>query len=375
MSIVRHPVVKLVLILALLVLWSGAGWADEDEPRWEFGILGGFFLVDEDLAGADGPSVEPTLGGRAGGRFLSPRWNWFVDLQVAKIETETFRRDATALTGRAGLELILTPESFNPWFVYLAAGHLDMSFDEAADYYSAIVSAGVGQNVWLSGNKYIRWEWRADHTLADDGLYVEEGTQGDDLDQGQFLIGLTWQVGRRPSRIDSDGDGVRDGRDRCDNTRAGLSVDRHGCPNDRDGDGVVDRRDRCENPRPGLKVDRWGCPTTPQRPQGLGSLIRSRPGAEPADADGDGVTDPNDRCPATLRGVEVDAEGCPRDEDGDGVADAFGMDRCPGTPRGARVDARGCPLDSDGDGVYDGLDDCPDSPAGSEVDPRGCPTA
>lgn len=64
--------------------------------------------------------------------------------------------------------------------------------------------------------------------------------------------------------------------------------------------------------------------------------------AEPADSDGDGVSDDRDRCPGTPRGVEVDTNGCPLDTDGDGVANY--LDRCPNTPAGVRVDGQGCPV-------------------------------
>lgn len=60
----------------------------------------------------------------------------------------------------------------------------------------------------------------------------------------------------------------------------------------------------------------------------------------------------------------------PKDSDGDGVVDA--ADKCPGTVAGAKVDAQGCEIDSDGDGVVDRLDECPGTPAGAKVDARGC---
>ena len=60
----------------------------------------------------------------------------------------------------------------------------------------------------------------------------------------------------------------------------------------------------------------------------------------PPDSDGDGVADPNDRCPNTPPGVAVDADGCPPDDDGDGVPNY--LDDCPGTIAGAAVDAKGC---------------------------------
>lgn len=94
----------------------------------------------------------------------------------------------------------------------------------------------------------------------------------------------------------------------------------------------------------------------------------------PVDSDGDGVYNPDDRCPNTPAGTAVDATGCalagPGDADGDGVSDD--LDRCPNTPAGIAVDSRGCALDGDGDGVPDYQDKCPDSEAGAKVDADGC---
>lgn len=93
----------------------------------------------------------------------------------------------------------------------------------------------------------------------------------------------------------------------------------------------------------------------------------------PADSDGDGVTDPNDRCPGTPAGTRVGPDGCELDSDGDGVVDS--KDRCPGTPKGTRVDSNGCKVvekDSDGDGVPDSKDACPNTPRGAKVDAKGC---
>ena len=75
------------------------------------------------------------------------------------------------------------------------------------------------------------------------------------------------------------------------------------------------------------------------------------------DSDGDGVLDSKDKCPGTLAGRKVNADGCEFDSDGDGVVD--GNDKCPNTPAGRKVNADGCELDSDGDGIVDGDDKCP----------------
>lgn len=60
------------------------------------------------------------------------------------------------------------------------------------------------------------------------------------------------------------------------------------------------------------------------------------------DRDGDGVPDTLDRCPNTVRGARVGADGCELDSDGDGVVDR--LDRCPGTRAGIKVDANGCEI-------------------------------
>ena len=129
-------------------------------------------------------------------------------------------------------------------------------------------------------------------------------------------------------------------------------MDAVGC-SDSDGDGVVDPQDQCPNTPAGTQVDATGC--------------------QP-DADHDGVPDTADQCPNTPAGVRVDVtNGCPVDADGDGVLNA--QDKCPGTPPGVAVDANGCPADSDADGVPDATDKCPSTPAGTAVDATGCPAA
>lgn len=150
---------------------------------------------------------------------------------------------------------------------------------------------------------------------------------------------------------DSDKDGVMDSKDKCPGTAAGIKVDATGCAKDSDGDGAADSYDRCPGTPRGVSVDATGCPT---------------------DSDGDGVADNNDKCPGTAQGVKVDASGCPIDSDGDGIADS--NDKCPGTAQGVKVDASGCDInkDDDGDGIANRMDSCPGSAPGAVVDGTGC---
>lgn len=123
---------------------------------------------------------------------------------------------------------------------------------------------------------------------------------------------------------DTDGDGVKDSRDKCPGTPQGAPVDENGCEFDDDNDGVVNSMDRCPNTPAGVQVDSYGCEL---------------------DSDGDGVGNSRDKCPNTPAGAKVDANGCELDSDGDGVKDS--KDKCPGTAKGVPVDNDGCDLDKE----------------------------
>ncbi|HEU4411906.1 MAG TPA: OmpA family protein [Polyangiaceae bacterium] len=109
------------------------------------------------------------------------------------------------------------------------------------------------------------------------------------------------------------------------------------------------------------------------------TTIVAKAPAPPADADGDGVPDAEDKCPAEKEdGLPPDPnDGCKTtDADGDGVPDA--SDKCPGEKEdGAPPDAGdGCPnQDPDGDGITGQNDKCPNEPETKNdfEDDDGCP--
>ena len=103
----------------------------------------------------------------------------------------------------------------------------------------------------------------------------------------------------------------------------------------------------------------------------------------PTDADGDGVSDGSDNCPAASNTDQADHDGdglgdaCDADADADGVPND--ADACPlgdaDWASGASTDADGdgCrdateDADDDGDGVEDGIDNCPLSPNPGQED-------
>jgi len=162
-------------------------------------------------------------------------------------------------------------------------------------------------------------------------------------------------------KLDSDGDGVFDDADQCDNTPAEVSVDANGCSDeqkDTDSDGVTDAADNCAETPAGEAVDDDGCANSQK------------------DTDGDGVTDDLDQCENTPQGEIANTEGCSStqsDADADGVNDA--IDECENTPSGESVNEQGCStsqIDNDGDGVNDDKDQCADTVSGEFVDENGC---
>jgi hypothetical protein len=65
-------------------------------------------------------------------------------------------------------------------------------------------------------------------------------------------------------KLDTDGDGVKDGDDRCPGTPKSAKVDNKGCPEDLDEDGVPDYRDKEALTKKGALVDENGVTQTDQ---------------------------------------------------------------------------------------------------------------
>lgn len=287
-------------------LGASNAFADAEAGQGYFSVMGSYIDDDKDR------DVEDAInGGQFGlGYALNEKFNveGIVTVALPKGPPDQehlgFGVDFQRVFRRA--------ERFSP-YLHVGAGYFQnepngpIAGDEGFMY-----SGGAGFLLdMFKSNVALRGEWR--HR-------VEREPDVTDMHDNLFSLGLQIPFGAgTPKFVDSDGDGVADGIDRCPNTPTGVNVDSYGCERD---------------------------------------------------SDGDGVKDSMDKCPGTPNGVAVNASGCPMDKDGDGVSDD--KDKCPGTPKGAKVDANGCEFDGDKDGVVDRLDECPNSAPGVQVDIKGC---
>ena len=184
---------------------------------------------------------------------------------------------------------------------------------------------------------------------------------------------------------DDDGDGVPNFCDICEGFDDKSDTDGDGIPDgcdscmmgDADNDGVCDSEDICMGFDDKMDTDGDGIPD----------------GCDPCvigDADNDGVCDSEDICLGFDDKIDTDGDGIPDgcdscmmgDADNDGVCD--NIDKCMGFDD--RIDADGdgtpdgcdvCPVDanndSDGDGVCDSVDICPGSNDNIDTDGDGVP--
>ncbi|PHX93091.1 MAG: hypothetical protein CK532_00045 [Flavobacteriales bacterium] len=237
---------------------------------------------------------------------------------------------------------------------------------------NAAVQGALGINFYISERIGLRYSFTATYTMSDmwDGafggspdpvkIYEHKLWRSNDL-WALHALGVTYAIGEGmssgPKKMkDEDEDGVPNKYDLCKKTEPKYRryVDSVGCPADSDGDGVLDADDKCPDTKGSAAYK--GCPDSDG--DGIQDKLDVCPNQAGEakfngcpDTDQDGISDNNDKCP-TIAGLPAFG-GCP-DTDNDGVEDA--KDKCP-TLAGP-IAGDGCP-DTDGDGVFNNTDKCP----------------
>jgi adhesin transport system outer membrane protein len=238
--------------------------------------------------------------------MVRARWNLFNGgSDRAASDAASLRRRQIAAARKDQYQKIVE-QIRDTWSQYQISGQQIQTFTDAERYYKKTRDAYqqqfvVGQRSLLdvldSENELFQTSGqlitaRVNQVIAVYRLLALSGCLLSNLEVDPESYGITEVSGNccnKAQRVDSDGDGVPDDKDRCPSTPANVKVDSQGCPMDSDSDGIPDFRDKCPDTPSGTVVDANGCAL---------------------DSDGDGVLDSKDQCPDTLPGVVVDATGC-----------------------------------------------------------------
>ena len=328
---------KFTLLVLAVIFAAGTLLAQNADKKWAIGLGPG---INSNLENDD----QNALGNFYVSRYLNPSFDLMLDNRMA-LMSQGWSFDFTGIDLNTTLlnlrykfsnGYILKENSAIQPYLFGGVGYMwdnqatGVNFDGGVGFKFPI---GANTSIYIAGS-YVKGIEAGSNVEASPyggiGAYTDNHLQ--------FTSIIEFALGAK----DSDGDGVKDKKDECPDTPAGVQVDEKGCPLDRDGDGVPDYKDDCPDEAGEAKFN--GCP----------------------DRDGDGIMDKEDDCPDEPGLAKFN--GCP-DTDEDGVIDK--IDQCPNTPKGCPVDAVGCPLDSDGDGVIDCEDKCPNEkgPASN----NGCP--
>ncbi len=316
---------KITLLVLALIFAVGTLLAQNADKKWAIGLgpgLNNNLSYSSDKYGAD----QNFLGDFYISRYLNPSFDLMLDDRlVMQSDGWSFNFsgvdvNTTLLNLRYKLSngYIFKENSAIQPYLFGGVGYMWDNLATGVNY-----DGGLGFKMPIGKSKNTALFVAASYVKG-----IESNLRGTPVtdDHIQFTSIVEFGLGSN----DTDGDGVKDKKDDCPNTPAGVAVDEHGCCLDRDGDGIPDYKDDCPDEAGDARFN--GCP----------------------DRDGDGIMDKEDDCPDVAGLAKFN--GCP-DTDEDGVMDK--LDQCPNTPKGCPVDAVGCPLDSDGDGVIDCEDKCP----------------
>ena len=331
-----------ILLFILSFAIVGVLYAQSEDRKWAIGFSGGAEQYNGDL-GNDWWSFDQAFygfGALSLARYLNPHLDLVAHISLGEIGHLSEEGHFNHQMWQTNLHARYTFFKYENSAVrpYLLAGIGFLNFEDKADGHenfnnTSLPVAGAGLNFRLSPGIYLQLQ---EMFLFSDYDAVDGVVDSPHDSYLMHSVGLVFNLG---AAKDEDGDGVKDKKDKCPGTPAGVVVDDDGCPVDSDMDGIPDYQDEC--PQEAGPANTKGCP----------------------DKDGDGIADKDDDCPDVAGLPEF--KGCP-DTDEDGIMDKD--DACPEVA--GLAEFNGCP-DRDSDGIIDSEDECPDEAGIPEL--NGCP--
>ena len=178
-----------------------------------------------------------------------------VGVWVGNNENEVMRSGGSAMAGPIWKKSLTTFLADSPAEEFARPnGIVEISICRSNGLRATGNASNTYQEVFLSG------------TLPTGSCTTQQDTSNDDEEE-------TPTQDQNLADKDSDGDGVKDNKDLCPNTAAGVAVTTNGCPKpvtqepkDTDKDGVADEDDACPNTPVGTQVDSGGCPVVQTPP-------------------------------------------------------------------------------------------------------------
>lgn len=249
---------------AWLLVFSGqaAAAAGPQKDQFFISLLGAYY---EEASGLDLREGDGGLGGGLGWAFHD---DWSVEALYFDLKPGY---DVGGVTGTDDMEYwtvnfirhLGRGENWQP-YVTFGGGRADFNYDGVQRRNrDNLYNVGLGFFSPLSERLQFRFDVRGVYHHDSDSV-SPMATTGLSLLLGSAAAAPAPAAPAAP--LDSDGDGVPDGSDRCPGTPAGVAVDAFGCPLDSDGDGVPDYRDDCPNTPAGARVDERGCELKLERP-------------------------------------------------------------------------------------------------------------
>jgi len=238
------------------------------------------------------------------GYNFSPNWSGEIIGSVAQVESSVGNLDGHIFIARVeAIRHFPMNDIFIPHLA-IGAGYFGSEINHIMDS-DAVADYGLGCNIFMNDSIALRLDIR--HLLNFN--VIDDRTDRLIFNDLLSTVGLAWQF------------------------YGNSSLEQRSI--DTDGDGIVDGYDRCPGTKPGTTVDSGGCEQDPRLEEHLRLAHELT-----TDNDLDGVPNNVDRCPNTPTNTPVNSLGCPADTDGDGIYDID--DTCPDTPPGSIVNAAGC---------------------------------
>lgn len=220
----KHTRAKLLSALAATLLSSGV-MADNHKFEVQVGLGRDFFEEPRD----DAAALNLGLG------YVVNK-NWTLEAVASGFSTDITGTDTSIDGSQYRLDALYNIDTTSLWrpFVAFGVGDQTLKVDGQENNRDTLVNAGVGLKHTLGGNWEFRTDLRAFNSL--------------DRDYTDLAInaGISYLFGAAPVKaapvvaapipapkkvdVDSDGDGVLDGNDKCPDTAKQYKVDAVGCP-------------------------------------------------------------------------------------------------------------------------------------------------